>query len=506
MPTFVDSFHNCQEPYQQPYIVLEWIDGDELARELTSGETKDEEQVISLLIEILEILDFVHQHKIIHRDIKPSNIIRRKKDNKLVLIDFGAAKLIGTQTSTPKSTVMIGTPGYIPPEQEQGNPDFSSDIYAVGIIGIQALTGLNPKELEKDENTGDIIWRNKAQVSPGLAQILDIMVCCNFNQRYSSAKVALQALKKLQQATGLTLVVSPGNKQKVISSGDRRLYTPSSEYTPSSDNRNENIFIGLFIIVSLLVGALITGEIYKLAQRIHFHERAVSLYEQGNVHHASNRKDKAIANYKEAIKFKPDFFDARNAMAKIFDEQNNNQAALEIYDKVLEKDQNNQDAWKGRAKILRKQGRYHDSTISLTQALKVAENQPDIWNAIGENFSSLNSDSQALPYYKRATELDKNFGLAWFNKGKTLRNLHSYEDAVKALKKATDLKPGNATAWYYLGDSLHQQKKYRQAIRAFEQAIKIKPDYQQAKNSHNKAQKDLNACGIWCNVDPYHWL
>ncbi|MBD2507411.1 hypothetical protein H6G91_09035 [Nostoc muscorum FACHB-395] len=80
----------------------------------------------------------------IHRNIKPANIRRRASDNKIVLIDFGAVKQISTQMPNSQGqttfTVAIGTHGYMPSEQANRTLQLSSDIYAVGIIGIQALT------------------------------------------------------------------------------------------------------------------------------------------------------------------------------------------------------------------------------------------------------------------------------------------------------------------------------------------------------------------------------
>jgi serine/threonine protein kinase len=69
-----------------------------------------------------------------------------------------------------------------------------SDIYAIGIIGIQALTGMKPKQFD---NMGNPIWRQNAQVSPELASILDRMVLYAFPQRYPSAVEALQAIQEL---------------------------------------------------------------------------------------------------------------------------------------------------------------------------------------------------------------------------------------------------------------------------------------------------------------------
>lgn len=189
------------EEYQEFYIVQEYIKGNDLSDELTSGQKMSEADVIQLLIEILEVLEFVHKYKVIHRDIKPDNIRRRHLDNKIFLIDFGAVKEVRTQLVNKQgqitSTVIIGTDGYMPLEQQRGKPQLSSDIYAVGIIAIQAITGLLPDKLEEDVKTGEIIWRKYANVSPKLATVLDKMVSYDFRNRYPTAKEALQAVKKL---------------------------------------------------------------------------------------------------------------------------------------------------------------------------------------------------------------------------------------------------------------------------------------------------------------------
>ncbi|BAY12222.1 serine/threonine-protein kinase [Calothrix sp. NIES-2098] len=191
------------------YLVQEFIEGHPLSAELSPGHCWSETKVFQLLYEVLTILNFVHSQGLIHRDVKPNNIIRRKQDNRLILIDFGAVKPIWNQLIrgqeetaifTPieqYTTIAIGTPGYMPSEQQRGKPRLNSDIYALGMIGIQALTGVHPTQLPEDSNSGEIIWQNLAQVSSGLASVLNKMVRYHFQDRYKSAKEALEALLEL---------------------------------------------------------------------------------------------------------------------------------------------------------------------------------------------------------------------------------------------------------------------------------------------------------------------
>ncbi|BBD58595.1 serine/threonine protein kinase with Chase2 sensor [Nostoc sp. HK-01] len=188
------------EDQQEFYLVEEYIPGHTLHEELAPVHgAKNETFVIEMLKSVLEVLAFVHEHRVIHRDIKPHNIIRSNQDNRLVLIDFGAVKLMHPPTSeqTELATVAIGTRGYAPPEQFAGHPRLSSDIYALGMMGIQAMTGILPQELQPDPETGNVMWQHTVQVSAELGMILDKMVRYHFSDRYQSAAAVLQDLNQI---------------------------------------------------------------------------------------------------------------------------------------------------------------------------------------------------------------------------------------------------------------------------------------------------------------------
>jgi serine/threonine protein kinase len=97
--------------------------------------------------------------------------------------------------------VAIGTQGYTPPEQFAGHPRLSSDIYALGILAIQAITGIPPQQLKSDPHTGNIVWRESAKVNDKLAEILDKMVRYHFSDRYQTAADVIQDLNHLSDST-----------------------------------------------------------------------------------------------------------------------------------------------------------------------------------------------------------------------------------------------------------------------------------------------------------------
>jgi serine/threonine protein kinase len=199
IPRLLDFFEEDDEFY----TVEEFIQGHALTLEMQPGERWTEANVIDLLQEILPILEFIHGQNIIHRDIKPDNILRRDKDNQLVLIDFGAVRQINVQPTTTvgpgRTGTIVGTYGYMPTEQGHGNPRPNSDIYALGILCIQALTGLLPSQLLQDPQTGEVRWQGFVPVSPDLANILNKMVRYHFKDRYQSAAEVLRSIKTLSR-------------------------------------------------------------------------------------------------------------------------------------------------------------------------------------------------------------------------------------------------------------------------------------------------------------------
>ncbi|MEG5038359.1 MULTISPECIES: bifunctional serine/threonine-protein kinase/ABC transporter substrate-binding protein [unclassified Microcoleus] len=197
IPELFDRF----EENNHFYLVQEYVQGHPLSQELAAGDRWNEQQTVAFLREVLEILKCVHQENIIHRDITPSNLIRRETDKKIVLIDFGAVNEISTFTSNSTGEIFsspIGTSGYMPAEQynPRSSPQPYNDIYAVGIIAIQALTGRRPTNLPQDPENCEIIWDylTSEPVSDSLTNILTKMVRFHFQQRYQSVDEVLQDL------------------------------------------------------------------------------------------------------------------------------------------------------------------------------------------------------------------------------------------------------------------------------------------------------------------------
>jgi serine/threonine protein kinase/ABC-type branched-subunit amino acid transport system substrate-binding protein len=206
-------YHSFEED-RQLFIVQEYIQGQTLLEKFNELKKtkvyKTEHEVIQVLINILEIVYFVHKEGVIHRDIKPSNLIERGDDCQLVLIDFGAGKFLPKILSTQNiNTTPPFSYGYAAPEQLGYKPVTGtfSDIYSIGIIAIEAITHINPWEvLREKEAIKNFPWReqNKIAVSKELGGIIDKMTCYEAKHRYQSAQEVLNDLKKIKIASKVT--------------------------------------------------------------------------------------------------------------------------------------------------------------------------------------------------------------------------------------------------------------------------------------------------------------
>ncbi|ABA21175.1 serine/threonine protein kinase with TPR repeats [Trichormus variabilis ATCC 29413] len=443
------------------YLVQEFIPGHDLSKELTPGKVFTQDEVTILLQEILTILEFVHEQNVIHRDINPRNLLRRQ-DGKLILIDFGAVKQITTQIVTPtgenKSTVIIGTPGYIPGEQAQGNPKFSSDIYAVGIVAIQALTGLLPHQLEHDADTHEIIWQNHAQVSSEFARFIDKMVCYDFRQRYASATTALQALTELTKPASDTIAITPT--------------LPPTKFR--FNHTKKSIFIKLLLAI-LLISATGTASVF-VVNSINSNN-ATELAKQGNTFFELQRYKDALSAYKKAVDIRPDYAPAWYGKGKTLFRLKQYQDALTAYDKAIQIQPDYVEAWSGRGFSLQSLQRYAEAIASFDKALQLNENYPEVWNARGEAFSNLKQYDRAIKSYDKAIEFKSDAYESFYNKGLALQSLKEYNEAINAYNKAIEIKSDYERAWYNLGNSLVNLNRYEDAFKAYDKAVQYKTDY-----------------------------
>jgi formylglycine-generating enzyme required for sulfatase activity len=207
------------EEDKQLYLVQQLIEGRTLLKELQEEGCFNQNKLISDLLDLIQILQFIHKIPVIHRDLKPENVIRRSKDGKLVLIDFGISKEL-TGTMNTKFGITTGTPGYAPPEQMLcGESSTSSDLYSLGALSLHLLTGTHPFYLYNPRDNC-WLWKEQLQVkgikiSDELANIIDKLLS-DLPNRYKLAEEVMRDLNSLMlpqqnQAASQNFVIAPAN-------------------------------------------------------------------------------------------------------------------------------------------------------------------------------------------------------------------------------------------------------------------------------------------------------
>lgn len=179
------------------YLVQDFIDGINLSHFIQSQGSLSEIQVWQVLADVLPILMLIHRHNLIHCDIKPGNLILRNCSNSslgknnLVLVDFGTIQL----NPVNHQDILIGSPEYIAPEQSQGKPIFSSDLYSLGLSCLYLLTNISPFDLF-DLSKNSYQWRDylPEKVSESLGNILDRLINPDVNSRFQSAAEVMEVM------------------------------------------------------------------------------------------------------------------------------------------------------------------------------------------------------------------------------------------------------------------------------------------------------------------------
>ena len=491
------------EENKEFYLVQEFIEGDDLSKELASsippypggasagntpsypgrsfseearGGHLSEDEVISLLKEILEILDFVHQQNVIHRDINPRNIIRRKQDGKLVLIDFGAVKQVSTQVvqgGRTNVTIAIGTPGYLPSEQANSNPKLSSDIYAVGMVGIQALTGISPEQLPIDPDTGEISWNDKASVSPEFAEVLDKMVRYDFRQRYQSAALALQALNELKTVSKSTVSLSAAASSKPVIAKPKL-----------SKSLLYKIGISMGVLSLGLVATVLLVNFVKSSN-------ATDLYKRGDTLLELKRYDDALTSYNRAVELRPEYAAAWHGKGNTLLALKRYEEARNAYDKAIQIQPDYAEAWIGRGNALDALQQYKEAINSFDRALEFKSDSLEAWNSKGNVQIKLQKYSEAIASFDKAIELQPKYSPTWNNRGWALHNLRQYEEAVKSYDKAVEYQPDFPQAWYQRGNALINLQKYQEAVDSYDKAVQFQPNFSKAWYSQGSALINL---------------
>lgn len=217
VPRLIDYFKN--EAGTRLFLVVEKIPGISLATMLNNGWRPSEGAVIQIARELLDILEYLHglNPPVVHRDIKPSNLLRDANEH-MHLVDFGAAQHL---LHPEGGRTVVGTFGYMAPEQFAGKAEPASDLYGLGTSLIHLLSGHSPSELPQAGH--NLQFQAYLFCSPLLIKWLEVMVDPRVTHRFRSAREALAALEKVANGQEFSQAEETGPRQVSAAKGPSKL-------------------------------------------------------------------------------------------------------------------------------------------------------------------------------------------------------------------------------------------------------------------------------------------
>ena len=460
-------------------LVLEKFEGQNLEQWLKANGPISQSLALNWLQQIVLVLEHVHQASFFHRDIKPTNIIL-KPSGELALIDFGGirkvtetylAKISGSQNTTGISETLdvtaIMTVGYAPPEQFNAKALPQSDFFALGRTFVHLMTGVHPRKLPSDEQTGNLLWRDRARhIGEPFANFIDELMAIAPGKRPQNTQIILQRLERLPQQLKWRRVV----KSKQFTSG----------------------VIGLVILA-------ISG-----ACRIGLPWAANQWFSQGVKAQLNNDSEAAQREFEVAIMLEPKL--TYSISSFYFDQadlkQNSLSAAKRYYELALKYNPADVDAYNNLALVCQN---LNDLNCIMTNYREVFKLSPHHWEshfglgrfyeergnysaAQGQYNSSKKADgelsAQALDALSRLSNLKKDYPSAaklasrglprttdselkaslYKNLGWAEWQLHQYEDAESDLSKAWQLDRTRTDTYCLLAQVKEAQRDTSHAI------------------------------------------
>ncbi len=196
IPKFLEYFEEVLPTSRAIALVQTYVPGKSFQQILDRGRTFTEPEVKQMGVILLKILSHLHSHKppILHRDLKPSSIVLGN-DRRPHLVDFGSVKTLKSMESV--NFTMVGTYGYMPPEQFSGRTVLASDLYSLGMTLIALLTGKSPTDLPRTSGYYDL--SSCGDLSPAFVEWLHQITETNLTRRVKSVDEALQMLHALSR-------------------------------------------------------------------------------------------------------------------------------------------------------------------------------------------------------------------------------------------------------------------------------------------------------------------
>lgn len=512
------------------YLVEDFIVGEPLTKQLISDRPWTEKQVVELLQETLGLLAEVHKHHIIHGKIKPANFIRQETSKKLVLIGIGFEQQIKnngdnelSQPAIPLDTVneddfdvLDETTLYQAYEQLQGSFHYSTDIYALGMIAVQALTGMSISELLilRDVNSPrqvSIFWQHRTKVSSKLANIIDKMINNDWKLRYLAVQEVLTDLAVISSSQVEKL--REQIDQDVLSLDHVFAYSNFTENRPLHDDDHEisenqeslDYFLqepqtverqrrswhwGFLLIFPLFLGGVATTYIwyeYLPSQAKLFAKRGENLLKQGD-------RQKAIGYFNKALQLNPKVAETYYQRANSHYKQGSLQLAIADYNNAIKVNPDYINAYYNRGLVKYELGKLPQAIADFSQVIEAQPSDPDAYYQRGLAYYDSKKYQEAIADYNTVIKLAPDLPSAYINRGLVKMTMGDRSGSLADYTEAIKLDPADAQTYYERGRVRFYLGDYQGAVEDYSQAISLKPD---------DVDSYINRCSAYINLSNY---
>jgi tetratricopeptide (TPR) repeat protein len=438
----IENLVSYFEENEKFYLVQEHIIGHTLVDEMLSGTPLTAEQVIRILSEILEILVFVHERGVIHQNIKPTNIIRRESDQKLVLVNFGAIPELITNN--------VANLDYAPVEQLRGHSQYNSDIYALGIIAIAAVLGLQEKEILKLQQhrsvlTGEIIWRSEnLNIRREIGKVFDQMVRFDHHKRYQSATEVLKEIKQVK----------------------------TQRFT---QQKQQKLWLTLAVIswIVTVTAVVLKSAIITINPLINFEE----VYQEGLRKYQQGDYQAAVEEFTVAIKLNSQSYQVYKKRGNAFYQLGNYQGAKIDATKAIALNPQDADAYYDRGFSLYELGKYQEAVADYSQAITLNSRHAYAYYGRGLALVKMNENRRANEDFSTAIRLRPNYIEAYLQRGILRRRLRIYKTAMEDFDAIIKINPDDPRPYYQKGLIHASNNQKYAAIQEYTQAINRSPEY-----------------------------